>query len=278
MPDQVLYALPGQCSAAAVYPYPTISGYCGAVSNVLVSPAPGTLLSVGEHTATCTVNFTNGSSDQTQFKVTVHPSFQPPDVIRYSYGAKCAGVTLVEAQPIQVFYPDAVAPTNCGSYSGFSYSIPSGSVFPLGTNVVTVMATDGQGHPVSEPFNVIVRPSYGVCVADTLTNAVVDCDGDGMPDWAEEIAGTGVCDSNSVFRLSPVTVTNGDVRVWFPAIGGNKYQLLCAPFSGGLALSNFLPVTGFYTDASPFLHLTNLVHTGGATNAQGRAYRVSITQ
>ena len=63
------------------------------MSNVVFDPTPATLLSVGDHTATCTVTFNDGSIDQSQFKVTVLPAgynqisgeLLPGDDVRLTY-------------------------------------------------------------------------------------------------------------------------------------------------------------------------------------------------
>ena len=55
-----------------------------------------------------------------------------------------------------VFYPPPVASTSCGTITNLVCTPPSGSSFPLGTNIVTCIATDSQGNSAFCTFKVIV--------------------------------------------------------------------------------------------------------------------------
>jgi hypothetical protein len=62
-----------------------------------------------------------------------------------------------------VVYPPATASSTCGTVPTITYSPPSGSPFPIGTTVVTVTATDAQGHSSSCTFTVTVAQSPNCC-------------------------------------------------------------------------------------------------------------------
>jgi hypothetical protein len=66
-------------------------------------------------------------------------------------GQSCAKVTYT-----------AAATDNCGTPT-ITFSPASGSCLPVGTNVVTVTATDGCGNQASRTFTVIVVPNYSGC-------------------------------------------------------------------------------------------------------------------
>jgi hypothetical protein len=60
-----------------------------------------------------------------------------------------------------VNYPNpAIATDNCGGSVNVSYSIASGSTFPVGTTAVTVTATDDHGNSTSCTFNVSVLYNF----------------------------------------------------------------------------------------------------------------------
>jgi len=155
------------------------------------------------------------------------------------------------------------------------YSPPSGTVFQPGTtNVVDVTALDSAGNPRQCQFRVIINKSYGYCVPFPPW-MLVDSDGDGVPDWQELAVGTDPNDPQSVFRVSAIKIEGNDVRVWWPALGGLKYQLEGCSLSS-LNPSNYVPVAPVLEAVGPFLHTTNTVDLGGATNKPARFYRVRL--
>ncbi len=67
-----------------------------------------------------------------------------------------------------VVYPPASASSTCGTLPNITYSLPSGSAFPLGTTVVTVTATDAQGHTASCSFTVTVTVDPNCCTVSPV--------------------------------------------------------------------------------------------------------------
>jgi hypothetical protein len=54
----------------------------------------------------------------------------------------------------------------------------------------------------------------------------MDTDGDGMPDYAEFVAGTNPTNAASNFRFQSASVsTNGEVRLQFSTVPGRLYQV-----------------------------------------------------
>ena len=110
---------------------------------------------------------------------------------------------------------DAVGPVT------ITTSIPSGTIFPFGTTLVTVTATDGHGNVSTTSFTVTVQdttaptinaPLYVVVEATSLAGAVVN-----YPSFATDIDGpivyTYSIPSGTLFPLSftgPVTMTATD--------------------------------------------------------------------
>jgi hypothetical protein len=136
---------PNQCGAIVNYPAPTTSGSCVTVTCV---PASGSFFPKGTTTVTCT----EGSGASCSFTVTVNDT-QPPTIT-------CSPNILVEPDPgmnsAVVNYGSPVASDNCPGVTA-SYSIPSGSTFPLGTTTVTGTATDAVGNTATCSFTVTVQ-------------------------------------------------------------------------------------------------------------------------
>jgi hypothetical protein len=97
-----------------------------------------------------------------------------------------------------------------------TFSIPSGSMFPLGTTTVTVTATDGAGNPATGTFTVTVRDSTAPIVncpanivavaAPGATSAVVNFTVTGS-DGVSNVTITTSVPSGAAFALGMTTVT-----------------------------------------------------------------------
>jgi hypothetical protein len=72
-----------------------------------------------------------------------------------------------------VNFPPPVTADNCG-VTGFTYTPPSGSSFPIGTNTVTGRAFDASGNTNSCTFKVIVTATTEPCTLTCPTNLVVN--------------------------------------------------------------------------------------------------------
>jgi len=131
------------------YNFPFASSSCGNLVSVVCTPPPGSVFPIGTNVVTCTAIDSLGNAATCSFRVIVQ-RFGPPVVL------KCP--------PNQILYTcgsNAVAYYNVhasGSVGPVILSPPSGSTFPLGTNIVTCTATNGCGAGQSCFFLVIVKP------------------------------------------------------------------------------------------------------------------------
>lgn len=111
-------------------------------------------LVVGTYTYTCTAEDTRGNSAEVQFDVNVVDttppviSGVPADISTPASSAAGAGVTY--AQPTASDIVDGNVPVFC--------SPPPGSLFAVGTTIVTCTATDSRGQATSSSFKVVVDP------------------------------------------------------------------------------------------------------------------------
>ena len=103
-------------------------------------------------------------------------------------------------------------------------------------------------------------------------DADADPDHDGMTSWQEYMAGTNPTNAASRLAITSITVTNGNVRVNWQAVGGRSYVVQTNSGSGAA-----------FVDASPLITVpgssvvnTNYVDPGAATNGLMRFYRVRI--
>ncbi|MFP2905500.1 HYR domain-containing protein [Pyxidicoccus sp. 3LFB2] len=115
------------------------------------SRASGSTFPLGSTPVTVTATTSAGGTVTCSFTVSVQDTLAP----RLSCPA---GVTAeaTQASGAQVTYPAATVSDAAGTVA-LAYSQPSGTVFPLGVNRVSVTATDGAGNSASCAFTVSVR-------------------------------------------------------------------------------------------------------------------------
>jgi hypothetical protein len=140
----------GQPSAIVNYPPPTVSENSPDVTMVS-EPASGTSFPIGTTTVTATATDSSGNRSTCSFTVTVLDR-EPPSLI-------CPVDVVVPAPTDRcvatINYPPPQVSDNAPGVR-VEYSIPSGSVFNVGTSRVNVTATDSSGNKTTCSFNVVV--------------------------------------------------------------------------------------------------------------------------
>jgi HYR domain len=131
------------------YNFPFASSACANLASVVCTPPPGSFFPIGTTVVTCTAIDTLGNAATCTFKVIVQRIGSP---------------VVLKCPPNQTIYTcgsNAVAyykPFAFGNVGPIICSPPSGSTFPLGTNIVTCTATNACGAGQSCFFLVIVKP------------------------------------------------------------------------------------------------------------------------
>ena len=131
------------------------------------SPAPGTLVGLGNTTITVTATDAANNSSSCSVELTVVDN-TPPTI------APMTNITTTTdpgACTATVNYAPAVS-DNCGEVS-FGCSSPSGSAFPIGTTGVTCTAIDASGNTASTSFTVTVdNPAPTVSINSPASGAI----------------------------------------------------------------------------------------------------------
>jgi T5SS/PEP-CTERM-associated repeat protein len=115
------------------------------------------------------------------------------------------------------------------------------------------------------------KQQYGLDPFDpNVANA--DPDHDGMSNLQEYLAGTNPTNAASCLKITSVTMTNGNVRVSWSAVGGKSYVLQTNSILGSA-----------FADASPVITVpgtgqvvTNYLDLGNATGNATRLYRIRL--
>ncbi len=198
----------GTCGAVVTFDLPTASDNSGSVTVVAVPPS-GSTFPVGNTTVTLTATDASGNVSTSTFVVTIKDNEAPKiglntDISVNNEAGKCSAVV--------TFLPPTVS-DNCPGVSVVC-SPASGSVFPVGTTLVTCTATDAAGLTASSTFNVTVvdaeKPTIGKN-ADIVVNndagrcgAVVNY---GLPTAADNCAIATVVNNPPTGSTFPVGVT-----------------------------------------------------------------------
>jgi hypothetical protein len=142
--------------ANATAALPDYTGQAVATDNVGVtaitqSPAPGPV-PAGKVRVTVTAHDAAGNTGDTSFDVTVLDGTPPMLTVPVSQVAEATSPA-----GAAVNYPAATAVDAVTASPTIVYSKPGGSVFPLGTTLVNVTATDAAGNAAMGSFSVLVR-------------------------------------------------------------------------------------------------------------------------
>jgi hypothetical protein len=150
-PDDITeLAEAGLCSAEVLYSLPAGNDNCDVES--VSADVPGFIFPVGETTIVLTIEDIHGNTNTCSFIIEVvdeqNPTIICPDPVTVGNDAGDCGAIVTFDEP-------AVS-DNC---SGATYNIShnSGSFFPVGTTVVSAIATDASGNTAFCSFNVVVE-------------------------------------------------------------------------------------------------------------------------
>ena len=156
----------GQCGAIVTFSLPAQTDNCG-VASTNATPASGSFFDVGTNTVTVVVTDIHGNTATNTFNVVVNDSEAPivhcpMDIVQ--------GVDAGQNYATVTFLPTAT--DNCGVASVIAIP-PSGTHFPVGTNTVSVLATDIHGNtsPCSFTVQVVALPQIVQQPASRTNNA-----------------------------------------------------------------------------------------------------------
>ncbi|MEW6160311.1 MAG: HYR domain-containing protein, partial [Verrucomicrobiota bacterium] len=163
----------GNCVGANVNFNVSVVDDCDSNPTVTYSHASGSFFPVGVTTVTVTATDNTGKTSVKTFTVTVIASDTTPPVITCP-----ANLTLGTDPGLcgAVANFAATATDNC-SNATVSYSHAPGSVFPVGSTVVTATATDASGNTTSCTFTVTVQDTTPPVITFCPSPTTVECDG-----------------------------------------------------------------------------------------------------
>ena len=161
-----------QCGAIVTFPAPTVQDNCSGVTTIY-SPSSGSFFPVGTTTVTATATDQAGNQATCTFTVTVQdtqaPTITCPAAVSASAEFGLCGANV----SFSLNYGD-----NCGGASIQFQSHLSGSFFPVGTTLVTVIVQDVAGNTNTCSFNVTVtdnQPPNLVDPADITLPVLAGC-------------------------------------------------------------------------------------------------------
>jgi hypothetical protein len=178
------------------------------------------------------------------------------------------------------------------SADGFTNWTANVSALAVGTNVLTVIATDNAvpAHKLTNTWHVIYANSAFDGNGDALPDAwqiqyfnsvssldaapTADPDGDGLTNLREFQTGTDPTNSLSVLRITAIAQEGDDIRVTW-TMGGGKTNALQAT-AGDIDGSFTNTFADLFIVTNTVGSVTNYLDTGGATNAPARYYRVRL--
>ena len=171
--DIVVNATGNTCGATVIYQQPSATDNCGAMGVDLVINNPlylsGNTFPVGVHNVEWIATDAAGLKDTCSFTVTVVDATPPvitcPANITVSNDVDVCGA---------IVNFEATAVDNCGGLVTITYSQDPGTVFPVGSTLVTATAVDGEGNESTCTFTVTVNDTQApliTCPADMTVDS-----------------------------------------------------------------------------------------------------------
>ena len=203
LPADLTLEAEGPGGAVATYTASATDAVSGQLP-VSFSVAPGSTFPLGTTVVNVTATDAAGNTATGSFNVTVRdtagPSLTlPADVTVEATGPGGAAATF-----------EASATDAVSGQLPVSFSVPSGSTFPVGTTAVTVTSVDGAGNTASGTFNVTVR--------DTTRPALT------LPENLS-LEATGPQGAVATFAASAADTVSGNLPVSFSAPSGGTFPV-----------------------------------------------------
>ncbi len=234
--DMVLNNTLSNCLSIVSWMDPTVSDNCGAGQVAMSYSAPGINIititnvsfanfPVGTTTVTATATDANGNSTNCFFDITIVDVEAPiitgcpaSDVIVSSESGQCDAV--VTWQPI-------VPSDNCPGVS-LTASHLSGTVFPVGTTVVTYDAVDAVGNTAQCTFNVVVQDNEAPAAICQDLTIQLDASGNASITAADVDNGSNDACGIAALSVSPSSFTCANV-------GANTVTLTVTDVNGNVS-------------------------------------------
>jgi microsomal dipeptidase-like Zn-dependent dipeptidase len=168
---------------------------CAQNTTVSCNPASGTVFPQGITAVTCVATDTAGNRTSCTFDVNVHPDLSPPVLLLPAPIVASCGTVSATQPPVATVDFDVMARDNCEGSVSIQCVPPTGSVFPIGTNYVTCVATDANGNSATGTFPVIVNTACPECFSITCPRGpiVAPADRSGMATVEFEVFATNRC-------------------------------------------------------------------------------------
>ncbi|MBX2827118.1 MAG: HYR domain-containing protein [Flavobacteriaceae bacterium] len=265
--DVEVFALPivaFTAPASPICPNATLTGQGGGTPTGGVYSGPGVIddgngmtftfdaaaAGTGTHTLTYTFTDANGCSNSASDMVTVEDTTPPvitcpADIIVSNDPGVCEAV---------VTFADPTATDNCGTVTVSQTGGPtSGSTFPVGTTVITYIATDGSGNTDTCSFNIVVEDTEDPVALCQDVTVQLDATGTATVSTID-------VDNGSSDNCPPVTLSLGAFTFTGQTLNTDPTDQYFPPNAWFYNEFSFVaPVDGTY----------ELLHTGTSSNGAG---------
>ena len=251
-------------NGAAVFFSVTASGGCSPPPFVSANPPSGSTFPLGLTTVLVSASDTCGHSTNCSFTVTVNPPSYPPIVLTCSQNVT---VTATGTNNGAAVFFTSSAYGGCSSPLTLSSVPPSGSFFPIGTNLVTTTASDSCGNGTNCSFTVTVNPpSYPPIVLTCSQNVTVTATGTNN--------GAAVFFTSSAYGgcSSPLTLSSVPPSGSFFPIGTNLVTTIASDSCGNSTNCSFT-----VTVNPPSYPLADLVVTKAVSTNSAGPFTNSVT-
>lgn len=218
----------GLSGTPAVF-YTTAQDACDTNVLVVCNPPSGSLFAVGTNLVICTATDQSGNTNVCSFTVTVKVTSPPQVICPSNLVAECAGPA---GTPV-AFTVSALG--LCDTNVVVTSTPPSGYPFPLGTNVITSVASDEYGNSNSCTFTVTVldtTPPQITCPPKLNVAEVPRDSGSALVTFSQPTASDS-CSTN-------VTVTSQPASGTFFPVGSNTVVSTAADPSGNTNSCSFI--------------------------------------
>lgn len=222
----------GACDAIASWTTPIVTDNCpGATISQTGGPASGSTFPIGSTLITYTATDAAGNTNTCSFNVNVSDAQDPvitgcPSDITVSNDMSSCGAIVSWVTPS---FTD-----NCsGGSIAQTTGLPSGSLFPVGTNVVEFTATDAAGNTATCTFNVIVNDNESpamVCPSDQNSFVNASCEFDLLDYTSMAVVSDNCTASGSIVVTqlpTPGTTVTANTVVTLTADDGNGNTSNC---------------------------------------------------